>query len=340
MKTDLDTSDLDTRLHTAAGSLHDAVADVPLHGPPTSSGRSPIALGAVLLLVAALTTAAVGATRGNDDGIDVSSQPVADVRGLVADPVPEGMAVAWAGEQTSAVVDGSGVNADSQTGVAAQTLGLDTYHYGNASAAAGTSPFATADLVANVWDAAEVSAEAGEAAQISALDGLANTTSASVRGHAAQVCAAPACVADVNADVTTIWWHETETLEVVLASRTLGVDQIVAIAENLEIDADGVLSLALDAVPNLPGRSTSWACCRTPRSPPPVRPWPTGSATSTPPTPPVASSTSPPSSATAPSCTPWCGSWAPKRWSRCGARTVGSLPERRRPTAAPRAGSS
>jgi hypothetical protein len=253
MKTDLDTRDLDARLHTAAGSLHDAVADVPLNGPPSSSGRSPIALGAVLLLVAALTTAAVGATRGDDDGIDVSSQPVAEVRGLVADPVPEGLAVAWAGEQTSAVVDGSGVNADSQTGVAAQTLGLDTYLYGNASAAAGTSPFATADLVANVWDAAEVSAEAGEAAQISALDGLANTTSASVRGHAAQVCAAPDCVADVTADVTTVWWHETETLEVVLASRTLGVDQILAIAEHLVIDADGVLSLAPDAVPNLPG---------------------------------------------------------------------------------------
>lgn len=245
MKTDLDTRDLDARLHGAAGSLHDAVADLPLNGPPTSSGRSPIVLGAVLLIVAALTTAAVGATRGGDDGTDVSAQPIADVRGLVAEPVPEGFAVAWAGEQTSANVDGAGVNADTQTGVAAQALGLDTYLYGNASAAASTSPFATSDLVANVWDASEVSAEAGEAAQISALDGLANTASASVRGHGASVCAAPDCAADANADVTTVWWHETDTVEVVLASRTLTVAQILAVAETLEIDAEGVISLGV-----------------------------------------------------------------------------------------------
>src|SRR5262245_13599988 len=104
MKTDLDPRDVDDRLHMAAGSLHDAVADMPLNGPPTSSARSPIALGAVLLIVAALTTAAVGATRGDDD-VDVAASPIVDVQGLVAEPVPEGFAVAWAGEQTSAAVD-------------------------------------------------------------------------------------------------------------------------------------------------------------------------------------------------------------------------------------------
>src|SRR5262245_41760592 len=93
------TIDLDTRLHRAAGSLHRAVQDIPLGDePPRPASRPTVVLGVVLLLVAAVTTATVGATRGGDDGVAVTPSPVADVQALVADQLPEGFEVAWAGE--------------------------------------------------------------------------------------------------------------------------------------------------------------------------------------------------------------------------------------------------
>jgi hypothetical protein len=247
------TTDLDSRLHTAAGSLHRAVENLPLEAPPRPSSRPTVALGVVLLLVAALTTAAVGAVRHDDQGIDVASEPVADVQALVADQVPDGFEVAWAGEQsTAASVDGGpavGVDGEGAGLVEGQAMGLATYLYGDGAASVGY-PFTASDLVVNVWDASELTADAAARAT-GALDGLTGTVDATVRGHAALVCAPPSCTADANADVTTVWWHETADVEVVLASRSLTVDQVVAIANGLTIDQEDVTLGALPA--GLPG---------------------------------------------------------------------------------------
>ncbi|HEV7760958.1 MAG TPA: hypothetical protein VGO78_18260 [Acidimicrobiales bacterium] len=211
-----------------------------------------MALGVVLLLVAALTTAAVGAAR-HDEGIDVASEPVADVRALVADQVPAGFEVAWAGEQsTAASVDGgpaAGVDGEGAGLVEGQAMGLATYLYGDAAASVGY-PFAASDLVVNVWDASELTTDAAAQAT-GALDGLTGTVDATVRGHAALVCAPPSCTVDGDVDVTTLWWHETDDVEVVLASRSLTVDQVVAIANGLTIDQEDVTLGALPA--GLPG---------------------------------------------------------------------------------------
>jgi len=256
------TTDLDTRLHRAADSLHRAVETLPLEAAPRPSGRSPVVLGVVLLVVAATTTALVSSSRGgDDDGISLPTDTVADVQALVAAEVPEGFEVAWAGEQAAGTVSdvsvGGAVGVDTDdpaAGVAVegQALGLDTYLYGVADASA-TNPFATSDLVVNVWDSSELTGEAATqaTAALQSLDGLTGTAATTVRGLDALVCAPPSCTVAGTADVTTVWWHETEDLEVVLASRSLTVEQVVAIADGLAIDQEDVTLGALPA--GLPG---------------------------------------------------------------------------------------
>jgi hypothetical protein len=255
------TTDLDTRLHGAADSLHRAVESLPLEAAPRPSGRSPVVLGVVLLVVAATTTALVSSHGGDDDGINVPTDTVADVQALVAADVPEGFRVAWAGEQaagevTDAAADGAvGVDTeDPAAGAAAggQALGLDTYLYGVADASA-VNPFATSDLVVNVWDSSDLTGTAltEATAPLRSLDQLTGTVATTVRGLNALSCAPPSCTVACAADVTTVWWHETDDLEVVLASRSLSVDQVVAIAEGLTIDQEDVTLGALPA--GLPG---------------------------------------------------------------------------------------
>jgi hypothetical protein len=254
------TTDLDTRLHRAADSLHRSVENLPLEAAPRPSGRSPVVLGVVLLIVAAATTATVSATRGDDKGIDVAADPVSDLKALVADQVPEGFEVAWAGEQSAdAAADGAvdaGAGAGAEGGVAAvpegQSVGLDTYIYGAAGQAGRmVYPYAASDLVVNVWDTSEVSAGAGATAGVHGLDGLTGTAPATVRGQAGLVCAPPSCTITGDVDVTTLWWHESVDLEVVLASRSLDTDQLLAIAEGLTIEQEDVTLGALPA--GLPG---------------------------------------------------------------------------------------
>jgi hypothetical protein len=256
------TTDLDTRLHGAAGSLHRAVEDIPLGDEaPRPASRPTVMLGVVLLLVAAVTTALVGSSRGGNDGVAVTPDPVADVRALVADQLPEGFEVAWAGEHAAqAAVEAHSNQESTGAGAAAlvegEALGLSTYLYGGAGAAVDTAsgyPFATSDLVVNVWDSSDLPADAADQATeaLQSLDDLTGTVGTTVRGHAGLACAPPQCTVTGDADVTTVWWHETDALEVVLASRTLNVDQIVAVAEGLTIDAQDV---ALGALPaGLPG---------------------------------------------------------------------------------------
>jgi hypothetical protein len=254
------TTDLDTRLHRAADSLHRSVENLPLEAAPRPSGRSPVVLGVVLLVVAATTTALVSSSKGGDDGISLPTDTVADVQALVAADLPEGFEVAWAGEQAAGDTDthvetGIGVDTDDPAvGAVAegQALGLDTYLYGLADAS-GTNPFATSDLVVNVWDASGLDAEAATqaTAALQSLDGLTGTVATTVRGLEALACAPPSCTVTGTADVTTVWWHETDDLEVVLASRSLSVEQIVAIADGLAIEAEDVTLGALPA--RLPG---------------------------------------------------------------------------------------
>ena len=242
------TTDLDTRLQRAADSLHRSVESLPLEAAPRPSGRSPVVLGVVLLVVAATTTALVS-SRGGDDGIAVPTDTVADVQALVAAEVPEGFQVAWAGEQAAeAVADTSvdgAVGVDTERGAAAavegQALGLDTYLYG-ATGASVANPFAASDLVVNVWDSSGLTGTAASeaTAALQSLDQLTGTVTATVRGLDALACAPPTCTVAGAVDVTTVWWHETDDLEVVLASRSLTVDQIVAIADGLAIEQEDV----------------------------------------------------------------------------------------------------
>jgi hypothetical protein len=254
------TIDLDTRLDMAAGSLHRAVADLPLEAPPRPSGRSPVVLGVVLLTVAGVTAAVVGAATRDDKGVNVNARTVADVQGLIANPVPEGFQVGWAGDQSAAANAATGAagatgkaavgaNSDGNGLAEGQAMGLDTYLYGDTDGAT-SSPFTTSDLVVNVWDASGLSAGAAGQAT-AALDGLAGATTATVQGHAAKLCAPPGCQVKGDADVTTVWWHETDDVELVVASRSLTAQQVVAVADGLTVHGDAV---SLGTLPGgLPG---------------------------------------------------------------------------------------
>src|SRR5262249_11912259 len=115
---------------------------------------------------------------------------------------------------------------------------------------ATASPFTTSDLVVNVWDGTGLSADAAAQAT-SALDGLAGATTATVGGHAAHMCAPPGCQVEGDAGVSIVWWHESDHVEVVVASRSLTSAQVVAVADGLTVHGDTV---ALGALPDgLPG---------------------------------------------------------------------------------------
>jgi hypothetical protein len=234
------TTDLDSRLHRAAGSLRHSVADLPADQPPRPGPQRRAALGLGVLLVTGVLAATIAA-RSNDTATELDVAPAAEVQALIADPVPEGLQVGWVGEQTAQAAAGvdTGAGAAAAGGTAsAGPVDLYTYIYGDAGADA---PFGTSDLVINVWDStagAEAHVNSYGEAQISAAD-----ATVGVRGLQGLL--------GVVDGVTSLRWYEAPDVEVVLASRTLSSDDLLAIAEGLAMDGTNVALGTLPAA--LPG---------------------------------------------------------------------------------------
>jgi hypothetical protein len=247
-------TDLETRLQSMGGALRESVADVPdraLRRP----GPGRIAIGVPIVAIAALATLFVV----RDDAVPAGdTDPVASLHGLVvADgALPDGMALSWAGRQdagvdtgvTDGVVDaGVGAAGDVEAG----PIRLHTSLYGDARAAL---PFAGTDLVVNVWQSP---AEAPAFDPGAVVQATAGATQVTVQGQGAVACDRSSCAATAQAGagaagVSSLRWEATGGVEVLLASRSLDVEQLRPVAEGLRVSATDA---ALGALPaDLAGR--------------------------------------------------------------------------------------
>jgi hypothetical protein len=192
------TVDLETRMRSAGDSLVRASERLSPAAPPRS--LRPVAM----LAAAAVTTVALGAgtiavlADSESDGGD----PVAtatSVPRLIPDVVPDGL-------RPAGVIELPTDDAGAQT----QAVSL----YGDPGA---IDPFAVSDL-AVVTAAGPLPRDLGG-------------ETVAVRGH-------EGFVEDALPFKTSVFWEEAEGFTIGLSSRTLDNDQLVAIAEGLDVDAD------------------------------------------------------------------------------------------------------
>ena len=236
------TTDLETRLHMMGGALRHSVGD---DTPPRRNrppGRARMVVGVPLVAVAAL--AAVLAVRGGDP-VDVTAAPVVSLRGLIPETPPQGLELSWAGQQAAqagATPEGDVAAAGGAVNdLAAGPVDLYTYLYGDASA---TVPFATDDLVVNVWEAAAEAPVFDAAAAAAALPGSVVET---VQGQQALVCDLATCAADAVPAVNSVRWQTQQGIQAVAASQSLTVEQLLALADGITIDGTAV---ALGTLPS------------------------------------------------------------------------------------------
>lgn len=239
------TTDLETRLQTMAGALRHAV---PPEAPPR---RRPPGPGRVVVGMALVAVAAVGAFTAvrSDDGVTVDPAQVASLRGLVAEELPDGLALSWAGQQSGQItadaedaVAGAG---DAVTDLSLGPVELHTYLYG---AASGAVPYGADDLVVNVWDRAEGLAPFDAAATAAELEGAVEGT---VQEQAAVVCDLATCIGTGEA-VSSVHWVTAQGQEIVAASRSLDAKQLQQVAEGLVVDGEALVLQALP--PELAGK--------------------------------------------------------------------------------------
>jgi hypothetical protein len=200
------TNDLDTRARAGARAAHDAVRDLPI--PSVAPARGPHRARLVLVAAAAIVVVALTATLlgGGDDDARVSTDPTGAAPRLVADPPPAGMVVGGATELPGGDPFGSG-----------------TYWvYGDAGRDA---PFEADDL-AVVEVALDESAIRPDDAR-----------STEVAGH-------PAWVSPPSEDASGSAQHsvyvELDGSTVGLISASLDDDELLAVAGELDLDADGL----------------------------------------------------------------------------------------------------
>ena len=192
------TVDLDTHMRSASESLVRASQRLSPAGRPRSLRPAATVVAAVVSAVALAAGTVAIVAAADDDGRDPAATSMTVPR-LIADVVPNGL-------RPLGVVELPTDDADAPT----QTISL----YGDPTAG---DPFAVSDLAVLTAAAPLPSDQVGEAVTVRGHDGL---------------------VDDALPFATTVYWEEVEGFTVALASRTLDVDQLVAIAEGLAIDAD------------------------------------------------------------------------------------------------------
>jgi len=192
------TVDLDTHMRSASESLVRASQRLSPAGPPRSLRPIATAVAAVVSAVALAAGTVAIRAAADDDGRDPAATSTTVPR-LTADVVPDGLRPLGVVELPT-----------DDAGAPTQTISL----YGDPTAG---DPFAVSDLAVLTAAVPLPSDQMGEAVTVRGHDGL---------------------VDDASPFVTTVYWEEVEGFTVALASRTLDVDQLVAIAEGLAIDAD------------------------------------------------------------------------------------------------------
>lgn len=192
------TVDLDTHMRSASESLVRASQRLSAAGRPRSLRPVATLVGAVVSTVALMAGTVAIRAAADDDGRDSAATSMTVPR-LMADVVPDGLRPLGVVELPTD--DG---------GAPTETISL----YGDPTAG---DPFTVSDLAVRTAAGPLPSDQVGEAVTVRGHDGLVENTSPFA---------------------TTVYWEEVEGFTVALASRTLDVHQLVAIAEGLAIDAD------------------------------------------------------------------------------------------------------
>jgi hypothetical protein len=209
------TVDLDARLRSAGDSLVQASERLSPAVPPRSLRPVAVMLAGVVA-AAALAAGSVAVLADSDDDAPDTFASTAVPR-LVADVLPDGLRPSGVIELPT---DEFGANA------LTQSISL----YGDPAA---EDPFAASDLAVLTIEGPLLPYVPGEPV--------------TVRGH-------EGLVDDALPFATTVYWEEAEGFTIGLASRTLAVDQLVAIAEGLAVDGEA-RTVDLGPLPDaLPGR--------------------------------------------------------------------------------------
>jgi hypothetical protein len=192
------TVDLDTRMRSAGDSLVQASERLSPAVPPRS--LRPVAMvAAAAVTVLALAAGTLAVVTDDGTGGGDPATTGTSVPGLIPEAVPEGLRPAGVVELPT---DNSGPGVESIS------------VYGDPAA---DDPFATSDLGILTDDGPLAPNEGGEAVDVRGHDGF---------------------VQEVLPLTTTVLWEEAEGLTIAVASRSLDVDQLVAVAEGLAVDAD------------------------------------------------------------------------------------------------------
>lgn len=232
------TTDLDTRLKQAAGSLRASVAPEPSTPAPRSS-RVPVTVVA-LLTVVAMAAAAValwpeGAADPHDpqDDPDVSTRGPVEVPRMLADSVPEGFeletTISWDGGDSSVGLEDDLVEDDLAQEFPDDFLEPETPTlYGDPDA---DNPYGRSDLVVATggwggWPDVAVLAHRGSAGE----------EPVTVRGHSGVACELDVC----EGGPAWLVWEEEPAFEVSLRSWSFDLDQLLEVAEDLTIEAETV----------------------------------------------------------------------------------------------------
>jgi hypothetical protein len=208
------TADLDTMLHTASDSLHQAVDGLPAADAPRPSPVPRLVAAAVLVAALVAGGALVLRHRGHEGSISDIPAGADDIPRLVADGHAHGL------RATGAV--------DLPLPAKAQTFGtISVYGAGD-----DADPFAEDDLMVFVLGPGASGPTQGE--------------SVTVRGRPATLAtgAEPAA--------TSLTWKESDEVTITLGSRTLGRDRLIAVAQGLRVDGRRVTLGALP--PGVDGR--------------------------------------------------------------------------------------
>ncbi|HEY3144165.1 MAG TPA: hypothetical protein VGJ86_23750 [Acidimicrobiales bacterium] len=216
------TADLDTTLRGAAGALRDSVAPNSA-GPPPRPSSAPILTATALVVVAAILAAAVAFWPNNDKDTTVPSSDVSTkghvvVPRLIPDHVPDGYVVSGASDPSEMVGEAAATGPVSRTVL-----------YGDSGA---DDPFAHSDLQTSTtrWPE-DTNFDGG-----SGMPPEGHGHEVTVRGHTGVACAPDECIGEVMA---TLYWPEEEPLfDVRLTSRSLDIDQLQQVAEDLTFEGD------------------------------------------------------------------------------------------------------
>jgi hypothetical protein len=212
------TVDLDTRLRSAGDSLVRASERLSPAVPPRSLRPvAAVVAGVVTVVALAAGSVAVLASGGDEGSVDQTVTGPSVPR-LIPDAIPEGL-------RPAGVIELSTAGAGSPT----QSISV----YGDPAA---DDPFAGSDL-------AILTTTVPLVPELQSVEGA---QPVDVRGHDGLVQA-------VLPFAPAVLWEEAEGLTIAVASRTLDVDQLVAVAEGLEVNAD-TRAVDLGSLPgDLPG---------------------------------------------------------------------------------------